>query len=391
MALLVVVSIIISNFTLNNSLYVQAADYSTAVNYPLNSSWSGDYYFTQESNENWYKFTMKEDGYVDFKVMTYFNIIRFVLYTEDLSSQIITSEKWSNGTVTAPVTSSYGTVLAKGNYYIKMTGDLGKYRLYGQFTEYYGNNDQNAKSYDSPQDISLGQVITGAMLPNATEDWYRIDLPSDGYYVIFIKTYFNIRTIKIFNKDLSVTAFQNESWTHGTSTAPITTTYDQVISKGIHYIKLTGDLGKYQLSISKITQDNCTHEFEDVVTDSTYAAKGYTTHTCRKCGLKKIDSYTDKLVLGVPSFNNNYCKGNKKKIKVSWYGVNDASGYQIQYSKKSNMKGAKSVNASASSNAKIIKKLSKKKKYYLRIRAYVVQDGKKVYSNWSKKIKIKTK
>ena len=64
-----------------------------------------------------------------------------------------------------------------------------------------------------------------------------------------------------------------------------------------------------------------------------------------------------------------------------------ASGYQIAYSRSKN-KGFKTVTAKSS---KTITKLSRKKAYYIKVRAYKVVDGKKVYGSYSSVKMIKTK
>lgn len=87
----------------------------------------------------------------------------------------------------------------------------------------------------------------------------------------------------------------------------------------------------------------------------------------------------------------------KKGFKLSWKKQKtQTTGYQIQYSKSSKFKKAKTVNVSKNkTTSKSVKKLSSKKKYYVRVRTYktVKIDGKtkKVYSSWSKTKTVKTK
>lgn len=79
-----------------------------------------------------------------------------------------------------------------------------------------------------------------------------------------------------------------------------------------------------------------------------------------------------------------------KQMLVSYSGVAGANGYQIRYSKKSNMKSAKMVSTTATNRT--IKKLSKRKKYYVQVRAYTLDSaGEKVFGKWSKKAKIRIK
>ncbi|MEE0419852.1 MAG: hypothetical protein UDG86_07390 [Lachnospiraceae bacterium] len=76
----------------------------------------------------------------------------------------------------------------------------------------------------------------------------------------------------------------------------------------------------------------------------------------------------------------------KKTFQVNWKKVSAADGYVIQYSVKSNFKNAKSVSVKKGNiTSKTIKKVKSPKKYFVRIKAYRIMDGKKVYTNFSTK------
>ena len=80
-----------------------------------------------------------------------------------------------------------------------------------------------------------------------------------------------------------------------------------------------------------------------------------------------------------------------KKMTVKWGKNAKASGYQIQYSLKSNFAGAKTVTAAkAATVSKVIGSLTKGKTYYVRIRTYKTVGKTKYYSLWSvaKKVEI---
>ena len=88
-------------------------------------------------------------------------------------------------------------------------------------------------------------------------------------------------------------------------------------------------------------------------------------------------------------------KAKKTSIKVSWKKVSGVAAYQIQYSTSKNFKNAKTVKVSAKLASKVLKKLKKNKKYYVRVRSYKVtkvnNKSKNVYSAWSAKKVLKTK
>ena len=100
-----------------------------------------------------------------------------------------------------------------------------------------------------------------------------------------------------------------------------------------------------------------------------------------------------------PSFSNTSIVSKAAKnnaFKVRWQKASSVTGYQIEYSLKSNMKSSKKVTIKkASTTAKTIKNLKNKKKYYVRVRTYkkMTVEGVKhtYYGKWSSKKTVKTK
>lgn len=125
-----------------------------------------------------------------------------------------------------------------------------------------------------------------------------------------------------------------------------------------------------------------------IIVKPTYSKKGYTIHICEVCGKKHIDSYVDVL----KNTQIKKIKRKKKALKVSWRKTYGVAGYSLQYSLNKKFKKAKTILINkVSTTTKTIKKLKSRKKYYLRIRTYVIQNKKPVYSSWSKVKSKKTK
>ena len=81
-----------------------------------------------------------------------------------------------------------------------------------------------------------------------------------------------------------------------------------------------------------------------------------------------------------------------KKLKAYWKKNTKVTGYQIQYSTSSKFKSAKTVTVKGyKSTSKTITKLTKNKKYYVRVRTYKTVGKVNYYSGWSnvKSITIK--
>ena len=83
----------------------------------------------------------------------------------------------------------------------------------------------------------------------------------------------------------------------------------------------------------------------------------------------------------------------RKALVVYWNKIANVSGYQIQVATDKKFKKNKKTVTIAKQNAskKIVKKLKAKKKYFVRVRAYKIVNGKKSYGKWSKIKSVKTK
>ena len=101
-------------------------------------------------------------------------------------------------------------------------------------------------------------------------------------------------------------------------------------------------------------------------------------------GYSKITVKSFKVSASKKAFTAKWAKASKTNQKKM-------TGYQVRYSTKSSMSGAKYVTASKSSKSKKISKLSKKKKYYVQVRTYTKVNGVTFYSSWSAKKSVKTK
>ena len=105
-----------------------------------------------------------------------------------------------------------------------------------------------------------------------------------------------------------------------------------------------------------------------------------------------ISTVTPAPVAKLPVPRKLTVKAGKKQATISWKKVNKATGYQIRYSLKKNMKSAKKITIKKAKTVKqIIKKLKSKKIYYIQIRAYKKVGRKTYYSAWSGKKIVKVK
>lgn len=134
-----------------------------------------------------------------------------------------------------------------------------------------------------------------------------------------------------------------------------------------NYVKATG---KHTYDSGKIT------------TKATYAKAGVKTYTCKVCSAKKTSSIA-KLTLAKPTGVK--ISSLSKGFKLTWKKVSASKGYEIQYSTSSSFSNSKKITVTKNSIlSKSVQKLKGNKKYYVRIRAYTTENGKKYYSSWVK-------
>lgn len=105
--------------------------------------------------------------------------------------------------------------------------------------------------------------------------------------------------------------------------------------------------------------------------------------------MENTDKSSDKKVkvTSVAKVKNFKAVAKKKALVLSWKKVSGASGYQIQISTKKNFKNAKKVTIKKTKVKYTASKLKKKKKYYVRIRAYktyknAAGKAQKAYGKW---------
>lgn len=119
----------------------------------------------------------------------------------------------------------------------------------------------------------------------------------------------------------------------------------------------------------------------------------YSNNTSKKIGTYKVTvtfiggyegkAKTVKYTIGPKNAKKVKLTAKKGAIKVTWKksATKGVKGYVIKYSTNKNMKGAKTVTVKgASKTSKTITGLKSGKKYYVKIKSYMVKSGKKIYS-----------
>lgn len=350
--------------------------------------------------KDFWKFELNTSGKVNFNA-TFYNMewAYWKLYDENGVELLSRNPSWNQ--TTTNITMSEELHLTKGIYYISVSLDgrrYGKYifsLLFSSSNESYTEtNGGTNNTLGTASNISIGKYYNGQIAVNDEKDFYKFTLPSSKSVIVKISSPIEWIYVKLFN------ASGTEIWSNNPQRNSITNmisyTRITVLEKGTYYIVIQRDgnrWGNYTIGLEYLTKANCPHEdYNSSWHSATYFSKGYRLYKCKACGYSYKTDYEPVKKLG-QGYLYSYCSTGKGSLKLSWSTINDASGYQIRYSKNKSMKKGVVIKTikGRSKYQKTIKKLSGRKKYYVQIRAYKKSGKKIVYGKWSSKKCLKTK
>lgn len=360
----------------------------------------------QNDEKDFFKFVLNDSGKINLKATFYMVFVNWYLYDEDGNELVSSNPEWNS--TTENITIDTDIHITKGTYYFTVSR-ASNYRgiFYGNykftlnfinakesFPEKNGGTNNNIRE-TSP--IKLDTTYLGQIAINDDNDFYSFNLPSSKTLSINLTAEIGVINIILYDKDGNEIFGENLSWND--TTKKIHYTKITTLSVGTYYLTVSKNsdyrgafYGNYELSVNNLTPLNCDHDFDDKYIDATYFSQGYRLYTCKICGYSYKDDYSAKLVLAQGYFYID-CYTGKGKMYLSWSTVNDATGYQIRYSKDKSFKTGVTVKniESYPNNSITISKLSRKKKYYVQIRPYIKFFTKTAYGKWSGKISLKTK
>lgn len=205
------------------------------------------------------------------------------------------------------------------------------------FTE---SQDSDNNSQETANDIALNKKYKGVLCQNDDVDYYKFSIPADGKVTMDLNN--------ATNGDIRYT-FYDSSFNSSYSN-----TTNGKLNEAVQLIE-----GTYYLGVKRERTDNGT------------------------------GSYTFNLSFTITIPNapaiSSIVNSGKKKMTVKWSDVSNADGYELQYGKSSNFKGCVTKSYEPSAESARFSGLSKKKKYYVRMRSYVLVNGQKKYSPWGQK------
>lgn len=378
--------------------------FSTANRMNIGDSVRGS--ITEMDDLDYYRFQLNSAGCVSLDMTSYMKYYCIRIYDSNGKEVWYTDRnEWTESI--GYRRDKHTVYLEKGNYYIQINGyrydswnkSTGKYECATSFVSSNVNNNEPDNSFSDATNIVLGNAIKGQISVNDDYDTFKFGLSDSGCVSLDMTSYMRYYCIRVYDLDGEEVWYTDRNeWTEAVGYRQ--DSYDLYLKKGTYYMQINGyrydswdkSTGKYVFCIEGLNQQNCNHEYMDKTVYPNYFNKGYDLHKCEKCGKSYKDNYTEKKKLG-QGVVSLWSKSGKGKIILQWYTISGASGYTIRYCKSKKMKkGVKTITVKGQKKyKKTIKKLSRRKKYYVQVRAYKKSGNKIVYGKWSGKRKLKTK
>lgn len=393
---------------------------------PLTTTFTG--VMTHGEDSDIYKLNVTRPGIVSCKFNAYMRYVYLNLLDKDGNTLWGEHPYWNENIGYS--TNDYKLCLEKGTYYLQVynNGYAGKYTMQNIFTDVGSNEIENNDTIAGANSIAFEQTYNGLLADGETSDFYKFTLSQNAEIRVNFTAYMRYVCLKLYdmygNQIECNTPYWNENLGYSNNV------YAFELPAGTYHLQACaygGYRGNYQFSVkipSSIANASISCASSKVYTGKEIKPDVTVTYGGQRLS-QNIDytvEYSDNYWIGRATVKvigmGNYV-GEKiktfeilpKKVKLTslknrknrkmyvyWKPDSSVDGFQICYSTSKKFKGAKKANVSRSRayynyklNYKVISKLKKNKKYYVKVRAYGYADGKKIYGAYSnvKTVKIR--
>lgn len=375
-------------------------------------------------SEDIYKITFTKPGRLSMDMTSYMNYYRMIIYNSQGEKIWDTDNRYWNENLQYTTENWYAD-LSADYYYISITGfsDKGNYSLTTSFKDAGETITEPNNEFSTAYRLSLNQQIQGQIAEDDEKDIFIFTLDQAIELGVSVTSYMEYYSVYIYDSNgESVWSNTGNRWNENVGYR--SDNWKVTLSAGTYYLEVreyANRTGNYTLSIGAMPS----------MRDASVAAIGNKTYTGNYIkpalsvtfngkrlteGVDYTVAYSDNLYPGkatatltgtgvytgtkqvsfkiLPKKQTiTHCyNSSNKTVYLQWSSASGVSGYEV-YRSTSKSSGYKRCYTSKSSGGyyTYVKKLTKGKKYYFKVRSYVVIDGKKYYGKFSgvKSLKIK--
>lgn len=398
--------------------YEKTAQAETLI--PLGDTWTNGYWREGDTvAAHRYQFTIPSDGKVTVTCQSAIEKA-WDIYLKDKDC----AETYNSEGGIAGSSEAFSEYLKAGTYGIEFDSHWdyeGAYKFKVEFTAVGCNVPEPNNDFASATLISLNQLQQGVLTDANQKDYFKISINSATTLQI-VTTGEKYRTVTLYNGDFVEI---KHDYSYGGADL-----FEEYLSPGTYYVQMqsendtpytlkcvahqyvTGITLKSSLVtitkgisvnlLSAVTPADATQKtLKWTTSDSSVATvssagkvtaknAGYTNITATTTDGSNISKQATVIVRPAKASLKKVTlsRYNKRQLLIKAKAQKNVS-YQYQYAKNKQFKKAKSIRSSYASAT--TSTLSKKKKYYVRVRAYYTYNGKNYYGAWSKAKSIRTR
>lgn len=376
-------------------------NYLTATNINLNTKYCGTTRKGYDYEQDYYKFNLDKAGKVNvnFTNPLQKNSEEYWVITIYNSTYELICEKNVFGNYSSTNLPTLG--LAEGTYYIKVCSTHyyeSSPDTYGIMVRYeatdYCEKERN-EDFTDATDIVPGYDYCGSTWSGYDYelDYYKFNITNPGSYAVSIETPNLYDSEEYWEMYLYDGAYQKLAEVHICGNKTIHEIVKN-LSVGTYYVKINSSsyhsegtcVQDYKLRIGKSRSTGNILPPSSKDPNITPITNPNNPQNSNNGKTGKIPSDTVKKPGKVKKLS---VQKKKKALKLKWKKVSKVTGYQVCYSTSSKFK--KKSTKMTTSTTITLKKLKARKNYYVKVRAYVMKNGKRVYGTYSKVVKKKTK
>ena len=399
----------------------------------------------EDSADEW-KFTITKPGYLKVYVMSTGLSCGEIKIRNEERTSVLASDSLSRGSENNPAVKWWGMRVMPGTLWFDVYainwGD-GPYKIRAAFSENDTGEPEPNNSFTQAAAFAPNVQMNGQICINDMYDYYKITVPAEQEVWVYLYTNAPKAELRIFDSDFIRVTEQKITRNSGDYASEYTwkdtlkagsyyvqvageagnsyTAYESWLGTGVYRLKWGGSLMPVKVSALSLSRTSGTVAAGKTLALSYTAAPSDAWNTAVKWsssnrsvakvtsgGVVKGIKPGTAVITAVTADGSNISasctvtvkpgkgkikavSGGKKSLTVTWKKQAGVKGYQLQYSRDRKFRNNTVKAVKASKTAAKIKKLAKKKTYYVRLRSYAVINGTTYYGSWSKAAKAKTK
>lgn len=221
---------------------------------------------TETSNtEDWYKYDLKESGYLSADFTMYLENMNVSIYTPEGDELMSQSYSWND--TAKYLQDSLGNYLEKGIYYIKISSfreynydNTGNYKLKITTKPASVNHTENNNSMQTAFAVDFDKKYNGCLtLQEHMGDWFKFTLSKDAKVPVNLITTADRINLRVYNT--SGDELYNEELSKDDSAGRGESTYYFALESGTYYMCISGfrrysyeNCGNYSVTVQKSVQ-----------------------------------------------------------------------------------------------------------------------------------------